>query len=617
MRKAWLGFVWMLCTPLVWAQIQITAQVDKTEISLDDEVTLSLHVQGGTNIRPQLPSLPAFNVYSRVSNSYSINGKTSYEFRYILVPRLVGNATIGPIRIDYNGQTYQTDPINIRIYRDATSNSSPTPAVVGTTVATDSAAATNTATDIPPADDPLSPPFGMEHINGTGNLTPREALTLSTSRELTQQAYKRGQSEPFFLVSAVSNARPYVGQSFTLAVRFYYSQAFDNAPYHAPEVSNLFMEDAGSSEGHQTIGDRVFYYREMRYQLVGAAPGKGTISSASIEFTASPFNWFDRLFGITPVSATPRVFESAPIYVQIRPLPTEGRPASFYGAVGAGYTLSAAADPKEVEAGESVNLSVTVTHSGNLKTVKDLVFPELPGFKSYPVAPASGTGKRNYKTFKTVLVPSFPGVYTIPAIEWTYFDPTLGQYKTLQTQPIPLQVNPSSVANRSVDFSTSLPSNNGLQTLGSDITYLKTIPAPQENFLVRLSRFEYINWAALGLVGLTLLFCLLGRNRSASTRAYGEAKRSLQKATSYEQISEAISLYLAHKLNIHTGSTPLKEVVSFLQKRGYPNDTLRSFATLWQQLEALRFAPAAAGTSVKQQAAKALSVLKLLEEKPR
>ena len=50
MKKAWLGFVWMLCTPLVWAQLQITAQVDKTEISLDDEVTLSLHVQGGSNI---------------------------------------------------------------------------------------------------------------------------------------------------------------------------------------------------------------------------------------------------------------------------------------------------------------------------------------------------------------------------------------------------------------------------------------------------------------------------------------------------------------------------------------------------------------------------------------
>lgn len=608
MKKAWLGFVWMLCTPLVWAQLQITAQVDKTEISLDDEVTLSLHVQGGSNIRPQLPSLPAFNVYSRSANSYSINGRTSFEFRYILVPRLVGNVTIGPIRIDYNGQTYQTDPIDIHIYRDNTPASSPTPAVVGTTVATTSA-------NVPPATDSISSPSAAQHVAGNGAI-PQKEVTSSISRELTQQAYQRGQSEPFFLVAAVSNPRPYVGQTFTLAIRFYYSQAFDNAPYHAPEVSNLFMEDAGSSEGQQIIGDRVFYYREMRYQLVGAAPGKGTISSAAIEFTASPFNWFDRLFGFTSTSVTPRIFESAPLYVQIRPLPTEGRPDSFYGAVGAGFTLSASTDRQEVEAGESVNLSVTVTSSGNLKTVKDLVFPEIPGFKNYPVAPASGSGKRNYKTFKTVLVPSSSGVYTLPSIEWSYFDPTLQQYKTLQTQPITLQVTPSSTANRSVDFSTALPANNGLQTLGSDIAYLKTTPAPQENLLARLAHFEFINWGALGLMGLTLLFLLLKRNRSAASYAYADAKRCLQKATSYEQISEGLSLYLSRKLNIHTGSTPLREIVSALQQRGYSNPTVQSFATLWQQLDALRFAPAAVETSVKQQAAKARAVLKLLEEKP-
>ena len=611
MKKAWLGFVWMLCTPLVWAQLQITAQVNKTDISLDDEVVLTLRIQGGSmNIQPQLPSLPAFNVYSKAASRSNNNGEIYNEFRYILVPRLVGNATIGPIRVDYNGKTYQTDPINIHIYRDNLPDTPSAPAVVGTTVATTS----TDAAAMGPRDNSLPPSVTDEDMR---TLPSKGSSVLSTSRELTQQASKRGLSEPFFLVAAVSNPRPYVGQAFTLAIRFYYSQAFDNAPYHAPEVSNLFMEEAGSSEGEQNIGNRVFYYREMRYQLVGASPGKGTISSAAIEFAASPFNWFDRLFGFSVTSATPRVFESNPLYVQIQPLPGEGRPSSFYGAVGAGFTLSAAVDQNEVEAGESVNLSVTVTSSGNLKTVKDLVFPEIPGFKSYPVASVSGTGKRSSKIFKTVLVPSSSGVYTIPPIEWSYFDPTLRQYKTLQTQPITLQVLPSSTANRSVDFSTTLPTNSGLQTLGNDITYLKTAPAPQENFLARLSHFEFINWGALGLVGLTLLFSLLGRNRSAATRAYGDAKRRLQKASSYEQISEGLSLYLSRKLNIHTGSTPLKEIVSALQQRGYCAHTVQSFAALWQQLEALRFAPSAVETSVKQQAAKACTVLKLLEEKPR
>ena len=101
------------------AQITMTASVDKTNLSLDDELTLTVQITGasGNVLMPQLPSLPAFNVYSREVSSMNINGQTSTVFRYVMLPRFPTQATIGAIRFTYNGQVYTTQPIQVNIYR--------------------------------------------------------------------------------------------------------------------------------------------------------------------------------------------------------------------------------------------------------------------------------------------------------------------------------------------------------------------------------------------------------------------------------------------------------------------------------------------------------------------
>ena len=548
-------------------------------------------VRGGSNIRPQLPSLPAFNVYSQLQSSSYINGQTQHEFRYVMMPRMVGNTTIGAITVDYQGKTYRTDPIEIHIYRDGTRN--PQPATHTAQTAT-----TDTNSD-------SSFPAPQQEEN---SLPPLE-------RSLISQANRLGQKDPFFLVAAISNQRPFVGQVFTLAVRFYYSQQFSNtAPYQPPQVSNLFMEDSGKSEGTQNINGHIFRYHEMRYQLSGAAPGEATIGSARLELGTSAFDWFDRFFGGSSAITTPRNFESAPIHLKIQALPAD-KPASFYGAVGAGFTLASAVDRTEVEAGDSINLSLTVAGPAGLKFAKDFAFPEIAGFKSYPVAATLRSGKHATKTFRTVLVPNSSGIYTIPSLEWTYFDPVTQHYKTLLSAPISITVTPSSAQNRSVDFGAQLPTGAGVQELGTDINYLKPLPAPQPTLLARMSRWLSVNWAFVALL-LTGLFIRVGRKQDRAKQAYAEAKNRLQKATSYEQIAEALSFYLATRLSIYTGSLPIKDIVSALQKRGYSSAQTEPFAALWQQLEALRFAPAdSTSSSVKQQAQAARQLLQLLEEK--
>ncbi|MGN1058074.1 MAG: BatD family protein, partial [Candidatus Avelusimicrobium sp.] len=124
MKKIFL-FLSLLLSASVWAaaQVTLTASVDKNTLTLDDEITLSVRVAGasGNVIMPQLPSLPAFNVYSQEMEQSTINGNTTLEFRYVLLPRFAGQATIGAVTFKHNGKTYKTAPISIRIYRNAQS----------------------------------------------------------------------------------------------------------------------------------------------------------------------------------------------------------------------------------------------------------------------------------------------------------------------------------------------------------------------------------------------------------------------------------------------------------------------------------------------------------------
>ena len=88
--------------------ITMTASVNKTALTLDDELTLTVTVDGAAgDFAPQLPSLPAFNVYARSASKQIHNFHATSTFEYIMMPRFAGNATIGPITLHYGNKTYE------------------------------------------------------------------------------------------------------------------------------------------------------------------------------------------------------------------------------------------------------------------------------------------------------------------------------------------------------------------------------------------------------------------------------------------------------------------------------------------------------------------------------
>lgn len=590
MKKRFLLLVLCLLASSTWAQVQLTAFTDKTDLALDDELTLTVHVSGvsGNMVMPQLPSLPAFNVYSRQAAQSTVNGRTTLSFKYLMMPRFVGNTTIGPITFKYGGTTYQTEPITVRIYKSAsgvpaTKQGRPTPA------AAPASAADTDLTQLPPLE-----------------------------RELSTRAYAH-LGQPYFMVAAVSTKKPYVNEPFTLGVRFYYSQPFYEAPYQNPTVSNLLMEELSSAQGQQTIQNTIYRYEEKRYRLTGVSTGKAQVGAASVTYHAgsSSGSLFDRLFGGSAVSA-PQTVSSTPIDVNIKPVPVQSKPVSFYGAVGAGYTLQAKLDRPQTQAGEAVTFSVTVQGPGNLKTTADLELPQITGLTAYPAAPQAdylpGTTARSYKTFKTVLVPTSSGTYTIPAVAWTYFDPQTRTYKTLYTQPLTLEVTAAAHAATQLDFSTLTPSHNGIETIGKDIHYVLSAPAPAPSLWARLAAWKWAHLLAFVWLAVCLFIASIGKKTAAKKQAYLHAKNKLKKATNYENISDTLADYLLAKFNISTARLPLKDILRALEKHRVPAPACQAFAALWKELESARFAPSPqGGTDLTPFTTRTAEILKQLE----
>lgn len=134
--------------------------------------------------------------------------------------------------------------------------------------------------------------------------------------------------------------------------------------------------------------------------------------------------------------------------LEIQPLPENGKPASFNGAIGK-FTVSAERlEPDSISVGEPTILSVDITGIGSFARVNAPKIADSPDWKTYKPK-ASFTDESNsmgyvgIKTFKYTIVPTKPDLQHAPALEFSYFDPQDERYTTLKIDGAAISVAPS------------------------------------------------------------------------------------------------------------------------------------------------------------------------------
>ncbi len=213
-------------------------------------------------------------------------------------------------------------------------------------------------------------------------------------------------------------------------------------------------------------------------------------------------------FDVGAVQEKDVVLKSSDATLDVAPLPAQGRPATFTGAIGR-FEVSASANPTWLRAGEPTTLELRVRGQGSFDRVDSPGVPESSEWKTYP--PSAKQTDDATKVFTQALVPDHAGVAAIPRVAFSYFDPDAARYVTVQTEPIAVDVSPgASIVAGSGGSAPSVPSG---PTLAPDA---EAVGAPVGTLAPVFERRGFWIAQAVPLLGLGGALAGIGLRRRLS-----------------------------------------------------------------------------------------------------
>jgi len=299
---------------------------------------------------------------------------------------------------------------------------------------------------------------------------PPFAITVDGAQVMTSElnlqvvADLRGEELGFFEMRA-SSKRVVVGQPFSVELVF----GFDSAIAERTNYGNLALSWWGKLPGllenevpatpgarklKLSLNDRetievesIEPQRELRghrFVTLRLLRSYTPTRTGVLEFPSSFFEFGQvverRDFFRTDRQKAETFFVRAPeLSVEVVPLPEAGRPIDYSGAIGA-LNVRASAQPRDVDAGESIKFKVEWTGEGNLEFFTAPDPSRLDAFREFRVY-----GKTEEKAFDRRVVtydiaPVTSQVKAIPALPLSVYDPDEKRYKTIATAPVEIRV---------------------------------------------------------------------------------------------------------------------------------------------------------------------------------
>ena len=326
--------------------------------------------------------------------------------------------------------------------------------------------------------------------------------------------------------------------------------------------------------------------------------------------------------GIRPVLQTAKI---SPIAV--RPLPEEGRPASFTGAVGR-FTVRASAEPREVSVGDPITLRYEVIEDvdaipGDLANLRPPPLRELEALADFrvPDDPTTGVVEGQTKTFTETLRPERDDITEIPAIPFVSFDPQLGRYVTASSTPIRITVK----ASERLDLGAVVRGEGGIESAPRRTTSLTATTGglranlPITEAIIPYQRIDG-DWTiiVIALTGPAIFlagFVTIRRRefrhanpehgRAAGARRHAMATLNSDGAMA-DRVHDALCGLIAARLHLPNGTLTAQEADESAATAGLSDQRRRELRAVLDAAEAGRYAPAATDPAELRSRAEAL-----------
>lgn len=567
-------------TRLIAQDVSFTADAPTVvEVGEQFRLSYSLNKQGE---ELQLPALKGFEVLAgpSMSSSFSssiINGKVTssseYIYTYVLEATTEGEYTIDPATIKVDGKQMKSNAVTIKVVK------------------------------------------GSAHSQQNQQGERREE----------SQAGASIKKDDIFLRLEVNRKSLYVGESLVATLKIYTRvglSQFGRSKF--PPFDGFLAEEVNTPQNiefqREAYNGQVYDVGVLRETvLFPQHAGTLTIDPFELECIvrqrlSRSRSFFDDFFDSNYRNV--RVMtKSEPVNITVKSLPEQGKPLGFSGTVG-NLTMTTSITTDSLKTNDALTYKIVFKGTGNLKLIEapEINFP--PDFEVYDpkvtkdVKTTKG-GTTGTVTIEYLVIPRFAGDYTVPAVQYSFFDSSAKTYKTLNGKEYRIHVEKG----RDDGTSTGAAAvqsfkKEDVKVLGEDIRFIKT-----GNSRLKEKGVHYYGTSAYWLSFLVpfVLFVagmFLNRQRIKANadlvrvksktankmaqkrlRAAAAAMKAANSESFYEEVLKAMWGYVSYKLNIAASNLNRDNISDILTKRGVDAALIQNFIGVLDNCEYARYAP--------------------------
>ncbi len=554
--------------------VRFTAQATNVvEVGEQFRLIFSVNAKGSDL---KMPSLKDFNVLSGPSTSSStsmqvINGQvsqsSSFSYTYILQGIKIGKYSIGSAIITVNGKQYKSNPLSVEV------------------------------------------------VKGSGNGVQNQQRNKGTAN--TTMADVKG--DELFVRVNVDKTNVYRGEPLMATIKVYTKLSlagFENMKF--PSFKGFFSQDMETPSNvnlqRENVNGQIYNVGLLkRVVLYPQKSGELFIEPFELECVVRQQvrnkNFWDDFFG--SYQNVKKKVVSPQVRINVKQLP-DNAPDGFCGAIGK-FNMTANINTKKVKTNDGITLKITISGTGNLKLI-DTLNVKLPSdFEKYDPKisndfKSSTEGASGSKTFEYLIIPRHSGDFTIPPIEFTWFDLGSKQYKNVTSDEFKIHVDKGND-----DESATVVSGmtkEDVKFIGSDIRFIK-----KNKFEVKKKgKLFFGSWLFIFLYILSLAIFIvlyivmrekikqnanlvLVKNKKANKISRKRLKTAAQflkqndKSQFYNEILKALWGYLSDKLSIPVVDLSRETALGHLQKHQLNPELITNVMQLIENCEFAHFAP--------------------------
>lgn len=536
------------------------------------------------------------------------------------------------IRVDIEGKGFDV------LYGPASGSMSSTQIINGNV--TRSITTTFTYTLMATAEGTFSIPAATVKVNGdshtsnslTIKVLPADQQDASSSSSNTRKN-QNGEREKVnvddvHLDLSLSKTDVYEGEAVVATLKLY----FRNTPIHSladaklPDFDGFTVQemDLGNPEAslERYKGANYQMYPIKQWLLFPSRNGEIVIPKAYVQAVAqvvtrrSTGGWFDFPMDYTSNVEVP--LYSAQRTIKVKPLPAS-KPVGYSNGVG-DFSVKTEMTSNQVKANDALIYRIVIEGTGNLKYINNPE-PEFPSdFEVYDPkedynARTTSMGLNGKKVIEYTVIPRHAGTFTIPGLDFSYFDTKTSKFKTITTEAYTIEVEKGVGEQSETSGNVSNFANTNqerLKVLGNDIRYIHKLDSGditknQEPFHGTLVYWLFYIVPILIFIVLSVIYrkqmklnanADLRRTKKANkiaNRRLKEAAVALKERNQnafYESLHKAMFGYVSDKLNIKLSELTTTNVKQQLENAGVSGAVIQEYNDIVSTCEFARYAPA-------------------------